>query len=264
MEMYKIVPLPEIERKTSWTHDQHSFIDDYGPSPRSQGSLDLCSKVDNLMSQFHSAKIMLSQTQLYNLEKVNNVYHDKSHAKSKVYSKSNQHHKHGKGKPREIRQDKNKLECNIWKGDSNNNYAAGTQINLHRDKHKTKHQVSSLQPLEVNSESFAYVHHKHISSNEPPMSSEFRETLQRWRSATRHFRQSSHKEQTIKHSFHNHIAMQWDNMCYSSGHEDEYHLDNQYQNNPEYGKGSFMFILRLLKVRCALFFQIFKQAYILL
>lgn len=248
MEMYKIVPPPEIDRRTSWTDStlfHQPFNDNYGRHRESTGSVELCNQVDNLMHQFHNAKIMLSQSQLYNLERADYQYHGNYHAKSMQHHKSHlkDKRKHGESK---YHSNRNSHKHEVLKDDSYDHRYFTKEISLNKHSHQnqknnhekvTKYEVPCLQSQEVMPNKAAI--HQHLSnSSEPHMSSEFRQTLERWRSATRQFRQSSHKEQAIKNSFHHHIAMNWDHLGYSSIHEDDSQLDEKrYKNDPEYGKG---------------------------
>ncbi|XP_052084802.1 SRSF protein kinase 3-like isoform X2 [Mytilus californianus] len=83
----------------------------------------------------------------------------------------------------------------------------------------------------------------HLSSqnSQSAMSSEFRQTLDRWRSSKRRVKQSSHEKKDAEKSFHHHIALNWDNLYSSSDIDSDSQSDmkNKYKSHSEYGKGGY-------------------------
>lgn len=84
----------------------------------------------------------------------------------------------------------------------------------------------------------------HLSSqnNQSAMSSEFRQTLDRWRSSKRQVKQSSQEKKDVEKSFHHHIALNWDNLYSSSDIESDSQSDTKtkHKSQSEYGKGIYI------------------------
>ena len=209
MEMYKLSPPSVMDRRVSWAGGGPVLCnyDHHRRHRGGTGSVELCSQVDNLLHQVHNAQQMLNQSSLYS---VNANY------------QANNNYRHN----------------------SMNNNKQGYYIaTASYSGHGHSPQINNVKkpphlPVHVSGQS---------DSEQDVMSSEFKKTLERWRSSKRQTKHGSHKEKNKANSFHHHIALNWDNLYFSSGHDPSdptSELKNKYYHKmqSEYDKGIYLYL----------------------